>query len=236
MTITKTIYGNENLFVSIPECVRWLAINYELSESLSARILEQKILFNDGVCIDVYGSICEDQQFEFYLVANKEKAYYFHEIEYIRKLIDFLKTFGAYAKPRENDLMFFYNQYYIKRDALESLLIRNDTKDYLDTESKEQEFIKLREENARLKKELECKESSNSRNKKNAFIKSLLYIHYGADVAENPRPYISDPNQSKKSRDGKIQIDFELHGLEKHLPSAKTLENWLKGIELDIQD
>ncbi|MDP0025768.1 hypothetical protein Q7301_02425 [Glaesserella parasuis] len=236
MTITKTIYGNENLFVSIPECVRWLAINYELSESLSAQILEQKILFKDGVCIDVYGSICEGQQFEFYLVANREKAYYFHEIEYIRKLIDFLKTFGAYAKPREDDLTFFYNQYYIKKDDLDSLLISNDTKEYLDTESKKQEFIKLKEENARLKKELECNESSNSRNKKNAFIKSLLYIHYGAEVAEKPRSHIYDPNMSEKSRDGKIQKDFELHGLAKHLPSGKTLENWLKGIELDTQD
>ena len=78
--------------------------------------------------------------------------------------------------------------------------------------------------------------STKSENQKSEFIKALLYIHYGADVAEKPRSHVHDPNQSGRSRDGKIQKDFELHGLVKHLPSGKTLENWLKGIELDTQD
>lgn len=81
-----------------------------------------------------------------------------------------------------------------------------------------------------------AKTSTKSENKQKEFIKALLYIHYGSDVAEKPRSHIYDPNMGEKSRDGKIQKDFELHGLAKHLPSGKTLENWLKGIELDTQD
>lgn len=71
-----------------------------------------------------------------------------------------------------------------------------------------------------------------SDNKKNAFIKSLLFIHYGEQVAENPRPYIYDPNSSEKSKDGVIQKSFELSGLDKHLPSGRTLQNWIKSVEL----
>lgn len=85
-------------------------------------------------------------------------------------------------------------------------------------------------------RELSTTPSTKSENQKSEFIKALLYIHYGADVAEKPRSHVHDPNQSGRSRDGKIQKDFELHGLVKHLPSGKTLENWLKGIELDTQD
>ncbi|OOF68811.1 SlyX protein [Rodentibacter pneumotropicus] len=78
-----------------------------------------------------------------------------------------------------------------------------------------------------------AKSSTKSENKKNAFIKSLLKIHYGEEVAENPRAHIYDPNLSERSRDGKIQKDFELHGLTKHLPTGKTLKNWVDGVELD---
>ncbi|MFK5194517.1 SlyX protein, partial [Glaesserella parasuis] len=91
-------------------------------------------------------------------------------------------------------------------------------------------------EKEKIIRELSILQSTKSENKQKEFIKALLYIHYGAEVAEKPRSHIYDPNMSKKSRDGKIQKDFELHGLEKHLPSGKTLENWLKGIELDTQD
>lgn len=80
------------------------------------------------------------------------------------------------------------------------------------------------------------KQSSVSNNKKNAFIKSLLYIHYGESVAENPRPHIYDPNDSQKGITGSIQIDFNEKGLNKHLPSGKTLLNWVKGIELDTKE
>ena len=75
--------------------------------------------------------------------------------------------------------------------------------------------------------------STASENKKNEFIKALLQIKYGAAVAENPRPHVYDPNVSNKGKDGVIQRDFESKGLTKHLPSGKTLKNWVSSVELD---
>lgn len=84
-----------------------------------------------------------------------------------------------------------------------------------------------------LREQLQQKHNNTaSDNKKNAFIKALLHIHYGEQVAENPRPYIYDPNSSEKSKDGVIQKSFELSGLDKHLPSGRTLQNWIKSVEL----
>ena len=92
------------------------------------------------------------------------------------------------------------------------------------------------EEIAQLKLSLNnssIKADTASNNKKNAFIKSLLPILYGEEVASNPRPHIYDPNSSEKGKDGSIQKSFELHGLDKYLPSGRTLNNWVKGIDLD---
>ena len=75
--------------------------------------------------------------------------------------------------------------------------------------------------------------STASENKKNEFIKALLQIKYGEEVAENPRPHVYDPNVSNKGKDGVIQKDFELKGLTKHLPSGRTLQNWVSSVELD---
>jgi len=75
--------------------------------------------------------------------------------------------------------------------------------------------------------------STASENKKNEFIKALLKIKYGAEVAENPRPHVYDPNDSEKGKDGVIQRDFEVKGLTKHLPSGKTLKNWVSSVELE---
>ncbi|MDO9655802.1 hypothetical protein [Glaesserella parasuis] len=109
-------------------------------------------------------------------------------------------------------------------------------KSQLDLENEIEQLRVELSEKEKIIRELSILQSTKSENKQKEFIKALLYIHYGAEVAEKPRSHIYDPNMSKKSRDGKIQKDFELHGLEKHLPSGKTLENWLKGIELDTQD
>ncbi|EQA13972.1 hypothetical protein ACM22J_08780 [Glaesserella parasuis] len=109
-------------------------------------------------------------------------------------------------------------------------------KSQLDLENEIEQLRVELAEKEKIIRELSILQSTKSENKQKEFIKALLYIHYGAEVAEKPRSHIYDPNMSKKSRDGKIQKDFELHGLEKHLPSGKTLENWLKGIELDTQD
>lgn len=54
-----------------------------------------------------------------------------------------------------------------------------------------------------------------------SFLKALLLIHYGEDVAERPRKHI-DNSRSKLRR------DFELAGIE--LPTGKTVEGWLDGI------
>ncbi|HHL1273851.1 TPA: SlyX protein, partial [Haemophilus influenzae] len=84
-----------------------------------------------------------------------------------------------------------------------------------------------------IEKNSKVKKSTASENKKNEFIKALLQIKYGAEVAENPRPHVYDPNDSDKGKDGVIQRDFESKGLTKHLPSGKTLKNWVSSVELD---
>lgn len=103
---------------------------------------------------------------------------------------------------------------------------------------------KLEQEIARLKAEIESKDriieeqtqsapkSGKADTTKNAFIKALLKIHYGDDVAENPRPHVYDPNSSAKSKDGRIQKDFDLLGLSEYLPSGQTLNNWVKSVDL----
>ena len=84
-----------------------------------------------------------------------------------------------------------------------------------------------------IEKNNKVKISTASENKKNEFIKALLQIKYGAEVAENPRPHVYDPNDSEKGKDGVIQRDFEVKGLTKHLPSGKTLKNWVSSVELE---
>ncbi|EBV6877517.1 hypothetical protein AA01_17885 [Salmonella enterica subsp. enterica serovar Pomona] len=51
------------------------------------------------------------------------------------------------------------------------------------------------------------------------FIYDLLAIHYGQDVADNPRRFIDDP-------DSEIAKDF--HDKTKKLPSGRSVERWLK--------
>lgn len=71
------------------------------------------------------------------------------------------------------------------------------------------------------------KESRKTINAQSKFIKSLLYIHYGADVANNPRPHIENTS-------GEIIKDFDAHGLSKELPSCLTVKKWVDSVELDI--
>ncbi|EII0864692.1 hypothetical protein LGS79_002131 [Salmonella enterica] len=53
------------------------------------------------------------------------------------------------------------------------------------------------------------------------FIYDLLAIHYGEDVAENPRGFIDNP-------DSEIAKDFNKKG--KNLPSGRSVERWLKKV------
>lgn len=57
--------------------------------------------------------------------------------------------------------------------------------------------------------------------KQSLFIYDLLAIHYGEDVAENPRGFIDNP-------DSEIAKDFNKKG--KSLPSGRSVERWLKKV------
>ncbi|MCX9058832.1 hypothetical protein NLN90_22730 [Citrobacter portucalensis] len=63
-----------------------------------------------------------------------------------------------------------------------------------------------------------------TRNYRAAFIKSLLYVCYGKEVADNPRKFFDNPRS-------KIKIDFDKAGIS--LPSGKAIDNWLKDIDLN---
>lgn len=73
-------------------------------------------------------------------------------------------------------------------------------------------------------KHLASKKTTNSQAK---LIKSLLYLVYkDFDLIDNPRSYIDNPKSE-------IRTDFENFGLT--LPSGKTVEKWLKDVDIDIQ-
>lgn len=76
-------------------------------------------------------------------------------------------------------------------------------------------------------------QSAKSNNAMVRFIKALLTVHYGADVAENPRKHIAefDSSQGVKYANGKIQKDFDRLGYEVGI-SGRTLQNWLDGVPL----
>lgn len=58
-----------------------------------------------------------------------------------------------------------------------------------------------------------------------AMIKALLAIHYGEDVANNPRKFIENTRSE-------ICKDFQLKGIK--LPSGKIISDWLKDADIDI--
>lgn len=63
-----------------------------------------------------------------------------------------------------------------------------------------------------------------TRNYRAAFIKSMLYVCYGVEAAENPRKFFDNPRS-------KIKMDFEKAGIS--LPSGKAIDNWLKDIDIN---
>lgn len=67
-------------------------------------------------------------------------------------------------------------------------------------------------------------EESNQKTKnyRAMFIKRLLQVCYGDDVANNPRKFIENPRSE-------ISIAFGKHGIQ--LPSGKAIENWLKDVD-----
>ncbi|EGF6520397.1 hypothetical protein IC066_001146 [Salmonella enterica] len=62
-------------------------------------------------------------------------------------------------------------------------------------------------------------------NNRASLIKALLAIHYGDDVADNPRKFI-------ENKDSEICKDFQLKGIS--LPSGKTIADWLKDADIDF--
>ncbi len=54
----------------------------------------------------------------------------------------------------------------------------------------------------------------------------MLYIHYGSDVADNPRTFFDSLNSE-------IKRDFDIKGID--LPSGKTIANWLKGVDIKFK-
>ncbi|MCA7014128.1 hypothetical protein LF934_15950 [Dickeya dadantii] len=68
-------------------------------------------------------------------------------------------------------------------------------------------------------------ESKTIANNRASLIKSLLAIHYGEDVANNPRKFI-------ENKDSDICKDFDLKGIS--LPSGKTVATWLQDADIDF--
>lgn len=69
---------------------------------------------------------------------------------------------------------------------------------------------------------LQLSKSKKTENTQAKFIKNLLMVTYGKDVAENPRKYID-------GKDTEIRKDFDTKNL--YCPCGVTVETWLSGID-----
>ncbi|MBV7387241.1 hypothetical protein KRX11_01075 [Pasteurellaceae bacterium TAE3-ERU1] len=70
--------------------------------------------------------------------------------------------------------------------------------------------------------------SARSEAKKDEFIYQLLRVHYGADVANNPRRHIAEITATgARGCNGEISRAFELAGITPNI-TGRTLENWTK--------
>ncbi|UEM40975.1 hypothetical protein [Pectobacterium aquaticum] len=70
----------------------------------------------------------------------------------------------------------------------------------------------------------ETKPNSKTANSMAKFIKSLIAINYGVQVAESPRKYLEDTDSS-------ISRAFQEKGIS--IPSGKTVSAWLKDVDID---
>lgn len=69
--------------------------------------------------------------------------------------------------------------------------------------------------------------STKTINKRAQFIKSLLRIHYGNEVAESPRRFL-------ERKDSDISKDFK--DLNIIAPSGKAVQEWVKGVDIPFSD
>ncbi|WGE31517.1 hypothetical protein NYR60_06530 [Actinobacillus genomosp. 2] len=162
MKVERVIYGRENEFIALPYCVRWIASKFGLTEITALQVLRDKIISSNGdnVHIDIYGKLeeQENEDIEFYLVANDKKVYFPHELEYIVEVIDFLKEYGAYATPHKESTKFFYDKYHIKKRNLYLFFLLNEEianfeqLQLLQPTAKDEEIARLNAEIAELKK------------------------------------------------------------------------------------
>lgn len=131
MAKIKTIYGQEENFVSFPYCVEWLSSEFNLPSKLSAGILRNKVFSGQGnTKINVYGKLSEGEEIEFYLVADSEKSYFPHEVEYISKLLDYLDESVYWRKPKDcEEISFFWDQYFIQKRELYSFFNKSVRQD-----------------------------------------------------------------------------------------------------------
>lgn len=128
---------------------------------------------------------------------------------------------------RRNRNAKFFLDMELKRNQTTSS--QSEEKDKYITEL-EQRIAEL--ENLKKLEEDQPKESSKI-DKKAIFIKYLLAVNYGEDVANNPRSNILeyDATQGHKYANGAIQKSFDLKGYKVPV-SGRTLENWIKDIKL----
>ncbi|WP_193829955.1 hypothetical protein [Morganella morganii] len=82
-----------------------------------------------------------------------------------------------------------------------------------------------------IKKKIKAEERftenrTKTNNARAQFIKSLLHIHYGSDVAESPRRFM-------ENKDSEISNDFKNQGIIP--PSGKAVQDWLKFTEIPFK-
>ncbi|HDR1069719.1 TPA: hypothetical protein QB323_002053, partial [Pasteurella multocida] len=135
-----------------------------------------------------------------------------------------------------SDIFFFF------RDHIDEFIENRKTKSVRLPQITDQnvKIDELQSKIAELEKELQDRknEEKNTQkiDKRNLFIKYLLAVNYGEDVANNPRSHIleNDPTQGVKYANGAIQKSFELKGYKVPV-SGRTLNEWTKDIKLTKQ-
>ena len=234
MAIERVIYGRENEFIALPYCVRWIASNFDLSEMTALQVLKDKIISSTGnnVYIDIYGKHqeFENEEVEFYLVADDKKAYFPHELEYIREIIDFLECNGSYAKPHKDSTKFFYELYHIKkRDLYLFFRLNKDIDDFeylqnLQLTAKDEEI-------ARLKAEIESLKQVKTEQAQIADYDGEIPPQTDRDKLANFIKLIIQKSEFMK--DGRMPTYSQLHTMLSHkypsepIPSKNTLNKYL---------
>lgn len=131
--------------------------------------------------------------------------------------------------PNSNDIEISKEKYLIEPSE-EIIVCFDDVKDKLFMTAAEIERIsgQVSENNdARLPPKKNSRKTDNAQAK---FIKSLLHIYYGADVASNPRQHL----ERKAGGPGVVLKDFDAAGLK--APTGVAVDNWLKFIDIDNVD